>query len=531
MTQPCSTALLRGLAAAILLTPAVAQETTRVSVNGAGAQGNGKSAWQHEPSISADGRFVAFESLAANLVPGDTNGALDVFVHDRQTGMTTRVSVDSAGAQGTRASYAPVISGDGQIVAFHSEAPALVPGDTNGAADVFVHDRATGQTTRVSVSSAGAQSGQDAQYPQLSADGRYVAFFSFAGDLVPGDTNGVSDAFLHDRVTGLTTRVSLSTIGAQGNGHSFPMSLSADGRYVAFESEASNLVAGDNNGATDAFVHDHWTGLTTRVSLDEAGAQVPQGALNPRISADGSLVAFMSVSPFVAGDTNAMTDVYVRNLTTGAVARASVSSAGEQGNQASYVAGISANGRHVIFESSASNLVAGDLNAESDVFVHSLHTGQTLLCSRDTAGVQGNKASWGGQLSADGGSAAFVSFADNLVTGDTNAKSDAFVFERPTGPSLARSGSCPGAITLTVTGATPLNPVAMVHGPAGAFVKPTPPCQGLVLQIAPPALGALVTTDGAGACQLPFNAPPAVCGRSVQAVDIVSCKASNVVVL
>jgi Tol biopolymer transport system component len=224
-----------------------------VSVASDGTQGNSHSV---SPSISADGRYVAFSSLASNLVPGDTNGKQDIFVHDRLTGQTTRVSVASDGTQGNGDSDFASISADGRYVAFSSLASNLVAGDTNGTWDVFVHDRLTGQTTRVSVASDGTQGNEDSIGVEISADGRYVAFTSLASNLVAGDTNGTWDVFVHDRLTGQTTRVSVASDGTEGNGHSlYGLSISADGRYVAFASVASNLVSGDaNGGITDAFI-------------------------------------------------------------------------------------------------------------------------------------------------------------------------------------------------------------------------------------------------------------------------------------
>ena len=181
----------------LVINPALAAagDTTRVSVASDGAQGNG---YSYHPSISADGRYVAFESYATNLVSGDTNGYIDVFVHDRQGGGTTRVSVTSDGAQGGTGSWNPSISADGRYVAFMSAASNLVSGDTC-CSDIFVHDRQSGQTTRVSVASDGAQGNNHSWYPSISADGRYVAFHSYASNLVSGDTNSAPDVFVHDR--------------------------------------------------------------------------------------------------------------------------------------------------------------------------------------------------------------------------------------------------------------------------------------------------------------------------------------------
>ena len=247
--------------------------TTLVSVDSAGNLLGGGSSW---PAISGDGRYVAFCSWAW-LVPEDSNNVSDVFVRDRVAGTTTRVSVDSAGNEGDQMCDSTAITPDGRYVAFWSHATNLVAGDTNGFWDVFRHDRTTGTTTRVSVDSAGNQMDtEDIRtwiHPAISSDGRYVAFGAEAANLVTGDTNGVADIFVRDVVAGTTERVSIDGAGAQGDGASEYPAISADGRYVAFSSSASNLVAGDTNGAPDIFVHDRTTGSTTRVSVDSAGNQ------------------------------------------------------------------------------------------------------------------------------------------------------------------------------------------------------------------------------------------------------------------
>jgi Tol biopolymer transport system component len=226
--------------------------TERVSVNSAGAQANYGGAF---PSISVDGRFVAFDSYASNLVSGDTNGAPDVFVHDRQTGTTERVSVNVAGTQGNNSSGDASISADGRLVAFDSYASNLVSGDTNGTWDVFVRDRQAGTTKCMSVDSAGTQGNDSSLSGSISVDGRFVAFQSSASKLVSGDTNGASDVFVHDRQTGTTERVSVDSAGREGNLDSVYPAISADGRFVAFHGDASNLVPGDTNGSVDVFVH------------------------------------------------------------------------------------------------------------------------------------------------------------------------------------------------------------------------------------------------------------------------------------
>jgi Tol biopolymer transport system component len=236
--------------------PAWAQGTTeRVSLGPGGAQGNGDSAF---PAISPGGRFVAFQSEANDLVAGDTNGSRDVFVRDRQMGTTRRVSVGQGGVQGDYSSYGPAISADGRFVAFRSSASNLVPSDTNGSPDVFVRDRRTRTTRRVSVGQGGVQGDSSSQSPALSTHGRFVAFASEATNLVPGDTNESGDVFVRDRRTRKTERVSVGRNGAQTNSNSFSPSISADGRFVAFSSDATNLVPGDTNRATDVFVRRRW---------------------------------------------------------------------------------------------------------------------------------------------------------------------------------------------------------------------------------------------------------------------------------
>jgi len=340
----------------------VTGETTRVSVASDGTQGNGGS---YGPFISADGRYVAFPSQATNLVAGDSNGCEDIFVHDRETGQTTRVSVSSNGTQGDYASFYPTITADGRFVAFESWASNLVVDDTNGEIDVFVHDRITKVTTRFSVASDGTQG--SGWYPFISADGHYVAFASGSDNLVVGDTNNTSDIFVKDRVTGETTRISLASDGSQANDLSQNPSISGDGLYVAFESWATNLVLGDTNLLRDTFVHDRVTGETTRVSVASDGTQANGNPSNPIISTDGRYVAFESwASNLVVGDTNSTNDIFVHDRVTGETSRLSVASDGTQGNNYSWYPSISADGRSVAYHSFADNLVVGDTNNTCD---------------------------------------------------------------------------------------------------------------------------------------------------------------------
>jgi tricorn protease-like protein len=406
---------------------AVTTRTTRVNVSSNGTETDETS---NSPSISADGRFVAFQSYATNLVGGDTNGTFDVFVHDRETGRTKRVSVSSAGTQGNSNSYAASISANGRFVAFQSYATNLVGGDTNSYADVFVFDRETGKTKRISVSSAGVEGNEVSASPKISADGRFVAFQSYATNLVGGDTNGYADVFVFDRETGKTKRVSVSSAGAEGNDESGHPSISANGRFVAFQSGASDLVGFDMNGVYDVFVNDRETGRTKRVSVSSAGTEGNAGSYWPSISADGRYVTVYSdASNLVAGDTNAFADVFVNDRETGKTKRVSVSSAGTEGNDGSYDPCISADGRFVAFSADATNLVAGDEDkGASDIFVHDRETGKTTLVSVSSDGTMGNAGSFAPVISAGGRFVAFESSATNLVgDDDTNATRDIFV--------------------------------------------------------------------------------------------------------
>jgi len=403
--------------------------TTRVSVASDGTQAN---AHTDSFEISGDGRYVAFATTANNLVSGDTNNTMDVFVHDRQTGQTTRVSVSSGGTQATQHCEAPDISADGRYVAFQSAAFQLVPSDTNGYKDIFVHDRQTGNTTRVSVSSLGTQANGGSGYPALSADGRFVAFSSWAANLVPFDLNARTDIFVHDRQTGETTLVSVASDGTQGNGDSIVPMISGDGRYVTFYSTATNLVTGDTNSAGDIFLHDRQTGQTTRVSIASNGAQGNFGAdARHAISADGRYIAFESFSSnLVSDDTNNAQDIFVHDRVTGQTTRVSVASDGTQQNRDAYACAISGDGRYVAFDSYAFNLVSGDTNDVPDIFVHDRQTGQTTRVSVASDGTPGNLDSAGASISDDGRYVAFSSWANNLVSGDTNNFYDIFVHDR-----------------------------------------------------------------------------------------------------
>jgi hypothetical protein len=415
--------------------------TTRVSVSSAGAQTDGSSIFA---ALSAHGRYVVFTSFALNLVPNDTDKVwADVFVRDQRTGTTEKVSVNSSGVSGNNGSGGfSSVSADGRFVTFISLATNLVPGDTNGVEDVFIRDRLTGTTRRVSVSSDGVEANARSDTPSISSDGRFVAFLSFASNLVTGDTNNNGDVFVWDRSTGTTELASVTSSGIQGNFESHQPAISADGRFVAFVSVSKNLVRRDTNNTSDVFVHNRLTGRTTRVSVSSNGAQAhrdngPGTNGGSAISADGRFVMFGSfASNLVPGDTNAVGDVFVHDRLTGRTTRVSVSSGGGQANGLPGPgAAISADGRFVTFTSVASNLVSGDTNGAIDVFIRDRSTGITRRVSVSSDGAQtpdgrDNFSQWPA-ISADGRSVAFESQANNLVPADTNNLSDVFVHQSP----------------------------------------------------------------------------------------------------
>jgi Tol biopolymer transport system component len=422
---------LAGVAAFLLI--AVAADSNRnvvrrISVSSRGRQGNGSS---FGPALSGDGRFVAFRSTASNLVPGDRNHVQDVFVRDRRTGSTTRISVADDGSEANGKSGGAAISADGRIVAFWSNASNLVPDDTYGKTDVFVRDRLAGTTTRVSVSSAGLQANAPSRQPALSGDGAIVAFRSDASNLIAHDTNGTGDIFARDRSTGETTRVSTTSRGAQPNGRSRDPALNANGRFVAFRSEASNLVPHDTNRAGDIFVHDRKTGATTRVSVNSsgrgaAGCGVTGCGCDPVLSADGRFVAFWSsATNLVLDDTNGAWDVFVRDRRRRRTNRVSVGPGGSEGKGSSGEPWLSGNGRVVAFASRAP-LTPEDGNGDWDVYFHDRRTGLTTAVTDWQAGGMSTDP----VLSRNGRYVAFYSFATKLVAGDTNRRADIFVLRR-----------------------------------------------------------------------------------------------------
>lgn len=281
---------------------------------------------------------------------------------------------------------------------------------------------------RESVDSAENEANDDSEgIPTASGNGRFVAFRSEASNLVADDTNEVTDVFVRDNVAGTTVRISVDSAGQEANAASDLPAISDDGRFVTFRSTASNLVEGDTNGRADVFLRDTQLGLTTRVSVDSTGNQGLTDSNGAAISTDGQYVAFMSAAPnLVAADTNDTNDVFVHDRTTGLTTRASVDSTGVQGNDGSVWPNISGTGRYVTFVSYATNLVADDTNGLGDVFVHDTSSGKTTRVNVDAAHNQANGITGWPVISRDGVYVVFYSHATNLVPADSNGAGDFF---------------------------------------------------------------------------------------------------------
>jgi Tol biopolymer transport system component len=394
--------------------------TERVSTGNKGQEGD-RGSWM--PVLSPDGRFILFSSHATNFVDDDKNKNRDVFLVDLQTKQLERVSVSTEGKEGPSSSWMPSVSSDGRFVAFYSYSDALIPSDKNGFGDILLCDRQQNTTTLISQGFNGQAADGESACPVITADGRYIAYSSFASNLVERDKNNGSDIFLYDRTTGRTELVSIAADGTQGNHSSYAPSISDDGRYVVFYSYASNLVAGDKNNEPDVFVRDRLANKTEMVSITSTRGQANGMSVQPAISANGRFVAFASLaSNMVPGDLNGAFDVFVHDRQKHATICVSITPAGKTGNERSLQPAINADGSKVAFESFADNLVAGDRNGQADVFVRDLKKGKTLRVSVASDGSEAlglTAASGSPQATADGRYVVFDSRANTLVLNDT----------------------------------------------------------------------------------------------------------------
>ncbi len=350
------------------------------------------------------------------------------------------VSVNSAGVGANNNSYYSAISAEGRMVAFQSEASNLVGNDFNGQYDIFVRDMRTGETTLVSVSTSGSSANGLSLQPSISGNGRYVVFESNASNLVADDTNGQWDLFMRDLQTQTTIRFSLDSSGNQATSRSDSPVFAADNRYIVFHSDAA-LVPEDTNGATDVYRYDAQTRALIRVSTTATGAQANGSSIWPWPSADGNIVVFLSsATNLVSNDTNGWGDIFTKNIATGEVRRVNVSSQGIQSNNESIWPSISGNGRIVSFCSLGSTLVSGDTNNNWDAFVHDLLTSTTTRINVRPDGSQADSYTRSPTtITRDGRSVTFASLSTNLVVNDTNGFQDVFVRDLQTSTTVRTS--------------------------------------------------------------------------------------------
>jgi uncharacterized repeat protein (TIGR01451 family) len=482
--------------------------TELVSQSSAGVQGDNDS---ELPAISADGRYVAFVSFVENLVPGDTNQAVDVFVRDRVLGTTERVSVSSSGRQGDGNSGlldlmgGPSISGDGRFVAFSSESTNLVSGDRNNNPDVFVRDRQAGTTTRVSVATGGAEANAAGTEPAISRDGRFVAFVSFSDNLAP-DNNFADDIYLHDRQTGVTERISKAFDGGDSNGSSSGPTLNADGHFVYYTSFASNLVAGDNDdGSVDAYLFDRQTGQTQAITQSSAGFGHSSAG---GISADGRFVTFTTQdTTFVTPDANgAFEDAFLVDRQTGARFLLSVNDAGQQGNDSTFAGAVSDDGNSAVLVSRATNF-AGTAPSRENVFVRDRAAGTTRIVSVGNANQPGDFPSLQGTMTPGARVFAFMSrssnfqpetqdfFASDVWVRDARPQADLSVTKADSPDPVALKGNVTYTVTVTNSGPATATGMTLVDQlPDAVFVSATT-TQGTCLRDGKGRRDGMVTCD------------------------------------
>ena len=399
------------------------------------------------PQISADGRYIIFQSDASNLVPNDTNNALDAFVYDRETGSVERVSLTAGGTEVSLGvccfEQGVDISGDGRYVVFQSGSDEM--DDTAGQntwTDIFLRDRQTGTVTQVTHAFDGTATNENTYYPAISADGGHIVFQSDASNLTANDTNNETDVFVYSAAAQTISLISVAADGGSGNGRSnttYGGSISGDGRFVIFYSRASNLVANDTNINSDVFVRDRdadedgifdETGpgemSTQMVSVTPGGEAGAGFSYSPFITGNGRYVLFASTAPDLVIDDNNMTmDVFMRDMLTGITEIVSLKTDGSQGDGGSSNSAASDDGRFILFQSTA-QLINGEPNLFQDIYLRDRQTGTTTLISIGES--RANLSSLLPSLSADGRTAVFQSFAFNLVANDTNNVSDLFLY-------------------------------------------------------------------------------------------------------
>ncbi len=411
-----------GSDAAVVIPQLAAAGNEIINVSTGGVQANADC---EGPKPSADIRFVTFFSAATNLVANDTNGASDVFLRDRALGTTKVVSATLGGVPGNGASDGGYLTPSGLFVSFASVANNLVAGDGNGKRDVFLYNVSNGALERVSVSSAAAEGDGDSGAASVSNDGRYVAFESAATNLVVGDTNNQQDVFLRDRVLNTTLRVTVGTGGAQANGLSRKPHVSADGLFVAFESDATNLVTADTNGVRDVFIYSILSQAITRLS--DTGSAQGNGVSERLILSDTSQFGIFpsAATNLVAGDTENQTDLF--RVTTQSPRQ--YVRLGGLVSFPSTRASISNSGNVVAAETVNSFAKANDQNSASDIWAYNLSSlppAIPVALSVSSGGNTGNGASTSPFLTSDGSHVVYRTVATNIsgITDNNGALAD-----------------------------------------------------------------------------------------------------------
>ncbi|MPZ67956.1 MAG: hypothetical protein GEU71_00305 [Actinobacteria bacterium] len=382
-------------------------------------------AWKR--SVSQNGKFVAFETEQKLVATDDNSMIFDIYVRNRKSGKTRIVSVPDGGNTGGNFAFGPEISANGRLVVFEASSDTLVPFDDNNTVDVFVHDRRSGKTKRVSISSSETQADDGGMQASISPNGRYVAFASLSDDLVPNDANGLVDIFVRDRKKQTTTRVSVDSSGLESNGSSEVPSV-ADTGHVVFSSGADNLVADDSNSTYDVFVHNLKTGETTLASISTSGVHGDQTSHHAAISRDGSVVTFMSATTFAPGTSGVYEEIWVRSMTGGKtrLITKGVGGAPSDNSSAAYAGALSYNGRYVTFSSFATNLVQGDDNGVADMYWYDRKTKKMKLVSRTFDGSDLDSGAPEGTISGDGRFVAFDTFASNVLDDELGNNSTVF---------------------------------------------------------------------------------------------------------
>ena len=425
--------------AGVVLAFAAAGPTSpeRVSIGDGSAVPDGPA---YEGTVTGNGRYAAFYSSATNLLPDSGNSTEDVFVRDRKKGTTALASPNIVdGGEGNGASQYPVLSDNGRFVLFFSDATDLVEGDDQENVDIFLTDMKTGQVTRLSEDDGGFDGDASSALwgAALSKNGRYAVYYSVAGNLAPGgiDDNGFEDIFLYDRVKGTTTLISTNLAGNPANGHSAEASISPNGRFVAYYTRASDIAATDPTGPVyDICVYDTKKKTNTILPLGTALDPADGDAYGPVVSDNGRYVAFYSSAENLVGaeDTNGRWDVFLSDRKTGETKRLSVANDGTEADNYSYYPAMSASGKVVLFLSPASNLDTADGNGgDNDVFRFLVKKGILTLVSKAADGTGGDSESitWGACLSSNGKYVAFTSGATNFDSEGVVDADDTFVLK------------------------------------------------------------------------------------------------------